>query len=203
MMVGGGLFAQTPCDTDGDGNPEDDELGSGEGADSAAGDLAWELLLSMKCNDDDTELRLKDYDPSDQCTNSSNLIPETGFNGIKVAIIDSGVRPTAPGRFNGHNLFSYTVKPDGRVSEGIAYPHPHGTYSAGVISGMLTRNSTLAFWQQNPGHDFYDYQVLNGELRTSLAAVVAAIDHAVDNGVDLISLSIGFVPNDCDGIDWE
>ena len=48
----------------------------------------------------------------------------------------------------------------------------------------------------------FDYQVLNGDLRTSLAAVVAAINHAVDQRVQLISLSIGFVPTECDNIDW-
>jgi len=50
--------------------------------------------------------------------------------------------------------------------------------------------------------ELYDYQVLDGDLRTSLAAVVSAINHAVEEGVELIALSIGFVPADCDGIDW-
>ena len=201
LMMGLTLPAQTDCDPDGDGNPEDDIEGEGEGTDNASGDLSWDLLLNTTCPDQDVDIRLKDYDPSDQCNNSSNLIPETGFNPIKVAIIDSGVRPTSPGRFNQQNLYSYTVSSDGTVSASVAFPHPHGTYSAGVISGMLERNSLIPF----PGepHTFYDYQVLNGELRTSLAAVVAAIEHAVANDVDLISLSIGFVPTECDNIDWE
>ncbi|MEM9928671.1 MAG: S8 family peptidase, partial [Bacteroidota bacterium] len=77
------------------------------------------------------------------------------------------------------------------------HPHPHGTLSAGVISAMLES-------QGNRYYDIYDYQVLNEHLRTSLAAVVAAFDDIIAQGdIQLVALSIGFVPRACDNINWE
>lgn len=209
MLAVGSLYAQSDCDSDGYGNPLH-TTGTGEGHNTAAGDLAWDLLLGITCQGLSTATQqpiaaqnLKDYDPAELCNNSSDLIPEVSRNTTKVALIDSGVRPTSPGRFNESNLFSYQVSPAGVVTSGVSHPHPHGTYSAGVIIGMVDVYAHPNDYSLTSSVELYDYQVLNGDLRTSLAAVVAAINHAVINKVDLIALSIGFVPVECDGIDWE
>jgi len=205
LMMSVSLAAQTDCDPNGDGNPYDsanDGGGQGVGADHVFGDIAWQDLEDACDGHYDLPPfgAKNDYDPSDFCNNSSNIIPlavRTEIRSVRVAIIDSGVRPTKKDRFNNARLFSYKVSSDGIVAEGEDQPHPHGTYSAGVISGLLASQGNEV------EHEYYDYQVLNGALRTSLSAVVGAIDHAVSMNVNVISLSIGFLPSACNNTYWE
>jgi len=201
LLMNASLTAQSDCDPNGDGNPDlnhNDGGGQGVGADHTMGNIAWSDL-ALLCEQQVASLGTPDYDPGDYCNNSSSIIPQGGPGDrvVRVAIIDSGVSSTEPGRFNSAHLFSFTVSSDGLVKEGGAHPHPHGTYSAGIISGLLSSQGS------ETEHEFYDYQVLNEELRTSLTAVVAAIDHAVYLQVNVISLSIGFLPFECDNVDWE
>ncbi|MEM9930157.1 MAG: S8 family serine peptidase [Bacteroidota bacterium] len=200
FLVGFQLNAQ--CDPHGGGNPDNPDFGSGQGSGPTdAGDLAWETLLYNQCDTPIIGLG-EDYDPNEHCTNSSNLIPAlksaAHLRSVKVAIIDSGVRPDKPGRFGSSLLHSYVVSSEGVVSSGTAHPHPHGTYSAGAINGLL-----LMIARSPEPHEFYSYQVLDGNLRTNLTQVVAAIDDAVEKGVNVISLSIGFVPQACDNMNWQ
>jgi len=199
LLMSASLAAQSDCD--GDGNPDldhNDGGGQGVGADHTTGNIAWRDLLT--CDQQSGSVLITDsVDPFGACDNPSSFIPPGGLGSrvVRVAIIDSGVRPTHPGYFNDQRLFSFKVNSSGLVTEGIAHPHPHGTYSAGIISLMLNSR------RRPEVHEFYDYQVLNENLRTSLKAVVGAIDHAVLARVDVISLSIGFLPSECDNMDWE
>lgn len=196
MMVGGGLFAQTPCDPNGDGNPdgEHDTEGGGQGTGAIlAGDLAWDALLNTDCGSGPTGI----WDEVQAiCMSSPYSLGRPGFNRVKIAIVDSGIRPTGTGAFNNTLLTSHTVSSDGVVTNEVSHPHPHGTYSASIIDALMAGS------RSQTNYEYVDYQVLNSELRTSLAAVVAAIDHAVIANVDLIALSLGFKPTECDGIDW-
>ncbi len=198
------LSAQTDCDPEGDGNPDlpghNGGQGQGAGGTNGNGDIAWELLR-LPCDSPVPRLG-GNYDPHGRCENSSALIPNLRntdhLGSVKVAIIDSGVQPTKPGLFNNASLASFIVSSAGVVTSGLRHPHPHGTYSAGVISAMLALGG-----KQDIIHEFYSYQVLDGNLRTNLSMVVAAIDHAITQRVNVIALSIGFVPQECDNLNWE
>ncbi len=215
LLLSSGMFAQPNCDPFGDGNPDlpgqDGGQGQGFGGSNNDATLSWQAILDQDCSGG-TPVHLltgalgtlsgaaspsKDYDPSDLCNHSSNLIPPAGDQSLKIAIIDSGVRPTSPGLFNQAPLISRKVESDGTISYGGSYPNPHGTFSAGVISGMLESQGVFTY-------EIHDYQVLNENLRTSLTAVVATIDDIVDQGdIKLVALSIGFAPFPCDNVDWE
>ncbi len=112
--------------------------------------------------------------------------------GVGVALIDSGVEPTAnlAGRISG--FFDLT---GGTVRRAAPYDdYGHGTHVAGLIAGSGVL-SARQFEGVAPGVRLTVFKVLDGTGQGRTSDVVRAIDYIVQNrerlGVDVINLSIG------------
>jgi subtilisin family serine protease len=93
--------------------------------------------------------------------------------GIKVAVIDSGVDADHPG-FNGQ------VKKRTWYRYGSSLRQDdHGTHVAGTIHMMA------------PEADIYDYRVFGARGYNVNSAIVAAIERAIDDGCQIINMSLG------------
>lgn len=114
-----------------------------------------------------------------------NTLKQFGFtldgNGIKIGIIDSGVNHNhhefscENGIGNGTCPIKKSVSTTPHAS---LYIGTHGTNVAGIIHATA------------PKSHLYSYKAFDGESGSSLA-VLAAIDEAINDNVDIISLSIG------------
>ncbi len=101
--------------------------------------------------------------------------------GVKVAIIDSGVEPDHP-VVRGRLVKSVTVEivddeanvvPDEPVDM-----YGHGTACAGIVVGLA------------PEVEIYSVRVLGADLRGKGAAFLAGLEWAVENGVNVMNLSL-------------
>ncbi|HUP27815.1 MAG TPA: S8 family serine peptidase [Chloroflexia bacterium] len=102
--------------------------------------------------------------------------------GIKVAVIDSGIEASHPaigGKLRGG--VSITEGPDGPIED--PSPHDdhfgHGTACAGIIHELA------------PGCDLYSVRVLGERLTTRGGVFAAGLRWAIDNGMDVCNLSLG------------
>ncbi len=110
--------------------------------------------------------------------------PDRSGKGVRIAVIDSGVFP-------GHDHIDAT-----RLLPGIAIL-TDGTVEATPDAAIdrLGHGTavTAAIQQQAPGALCLPIRVFREGLRTSAAALIAAIRHATERRVDLINLSLGSV----------
>lgn len=112
--------------------------------------------------------------------------------GVKVAVIDTGIdykHPDLKANYKGgYDLVDLDSDPmETRVKEGI--PTSHGTHVAGII-GANGHLKGVA-----PDADIYAYRALGpGGVGTSIQ-VIAAIEHAIKDDVDIINLSLGNTVN--------
>lgn len=112
--------------------------------------------------------------------------------GVKVAVIDTGVdyeHPDLQANYKGgYDLVDLDSDPmETKVSEGM--PTSHGTHVAGII-GANGHMKGIA-----PDVELYAYRALGpGGVGTSIQ-VIAAIEHAVKDDVDIINLSLGNTVN--------
>ncbi|SDB81428.1 minor extracellular serine protease Vpr [Pelagirhabdus alkalitolerans] len=128
----------------------------------------------------------------------SYLDLELGYTGkgIKVGIVDTGIDYTHPdlkGNYKGgYDLFDLDDDPmETQPEEGM--PTLHGTH----VSGIVGANGT--FKGVAPDVDLYAYRALGpGGIGTNLH-VIAALEQAVKDGMDIINLSLG---NTINGPDW-
>ncbi|MBM7584483.1 subtilisin family serine protease [Bacillus pakistanensis] len=131
--------------------------------------------------------------------------------GIKVGVIDSGIdynHPDLKGSYKGGYDFvdndsdpmeaTYQEWKDSGQPEfmGSSYYTYHGTHVAGSIAGSKENSSASAVKGVAPGVDLYAYRVLGPYGRGSTTAVMAGIDKAVKDGMDVINLSLGSSVND-------
>ncbi|SDZ55460.1 minor extracellular protease Epr [Evansella caseinilytica] len=107
----------------------------------------------------------------------------SGFTGkgVKVAVIDSGIDTTHPD-LNVVGCYSATNAPTCEDSDG------HGTHVAGIIGAKNNNRGTVGV---APDVDIYAARVsnLNDEIWT--VDVIAAIDWAISQKVDIINMSLG------------
>lgn len=121
--------------------------------------------------------------------------PFTG-KGVKVGIIDTGIdyeHPDLQKNYKGGaDLVDFDQDPmETQPEEGI--PTSHGTHVAGII-GANGEMKGLA-----PGAEIYAYRALGPGGMGSSVQVMAAIEKAVKDGMDVINLSLG---NTINGPDW-
>ncbi len=112
--------------------------------------------------------------------------PTTDGSGVIVAVIDTGVRAThedLAGRVIPGNDF---VDPGG---DGTLADHYHGSHVAGIIAANA--NNGLGVAGGAPGVQILPVRVLNSVGTGSTADVAAGIIWAVDNGADVLNLSLG------------
>lgn len=106
-------------------------------------------------------------------------------SGITIAIIDSGVDYNHPDLADGYIGGDDFVNEDDDPMD----DYGHGTHVAGIAAG----NMGVA-----PDSLILAYKVLNDEGKGSSSKVIEAIEKAIDEGADIINLSIGAEKGDSD-----
>ncbi|MGG1674313.1 S8 family serine peptidase [Neobacillus sp. NRS-1170] len=139
---------------------------------------------------------------------------EEGFTGkgVKVGVIDTGIdynHPDLKGAYKGGYDFvdndndpmetsfedwKKSGKPE--TNGGEAYYTEHGTHVAGIIAGQGKNNADYSVTGVAPDADIYSYRVLGAYGSGSTSAILAGIDKAVTDGMDIISMSLGANYND-------
>ena len=141
---------------------------------------------------------------------------QEGFTGkgVKVGVIDTGIdynHPDLKDAYKGGYDFvdndndpMETTYDDWKKSgyaeinplTGATYYTQHGTHVAGIIAGQGENNTDYAVTGVAPDADIYGYRVLGPYGSGSTEAILAAIDKAVADGMDVINLSLGMSYND-------
>ena len=119
------------------------------------------------------------------CVQGSRLRDLRG-RGVTVAVIDSGVNPEHPhvsGVAGG-----VRIDLSGGVSEDWVDRLGHGTAVFAAIQ------------EKAPEAEIYAVRVFDDRLRTSVRALVAAIDWAAERGVQVVNLSLGTVREEHAGV---
>ncbi len=116
--------------------------------------------------------------------------------GIKVAVIDTGIDYTHPDLKNnykgGYDVVDYDRDPmETVVSQGP--PTLHGTHVAGIIAANGQVKGVA------PEADIYAYRALGPGGQGTTEQVIEAIEKAIEDGVDVLNLSLG---NTVNGPDW-
>jgi len=110
---------------------------------------------------------------------------ETKGEGVKVAVLDTGVDTTHPDLIqnikDGINLTSGNPK-DFEDRQG------HGTHVAGIIAGCDNDIGVIGI---APNADLYVAKILGDNGEGSIDAIIQGIAYAVHNKVDIISMSLG------------
>ncbi|WP_138420737.1 S8 family serine peptidase [Aquibacillus sediminis] len=130
--------------------------------------------------------------------NNQNGIEESPYTGegVKVGVIDTGVDYSHPDlKLNyqgGYDLVDLDDDPmETKPEQGM--PTIHGTHVSGIIAG----NGRMA--GVAPEAELYGYRALGPGGRGTSVQVIAAIEKAVKDGMDIINMSLG---NTVNGPDW-
>lgn len=119
---------------------------------------------------------------------TENLVWGEGINGsgIVVAVIDTGIDKNHP------DLHSKVIAEKNFVEDEPTTDdlYGHGTHCAGIIAGT-GEASGGRYKGVAPGASLMNVRVLNSEGSGYLSDVIAGIEWAVDNGADVISISLG------------
>jgi serine protease AprX len=113
--------------------------------------------------------------------------------GVRIAIVDTGLdtqHPDFRGRIGGTADFT---------GEGITDRHGHGTHCASIAAGS-GEASGGRYRGAAPKATLYAAKVLRSDGQGMMSDVMAGIEWAVDQGVQVISLSLGGT-GPCDGTD--
>ncbi|MGG2025870.1 S8 family serine peptidase [Gottfriedia sp. S16(2024)] len=140
---------------------------------------------------------------------------EEGYTGkgVKVGILDTGIdynHPDLKDAFKGGYDFvdndndpMETTYADWQksgqpelASSGEAYYTEHGTHVAGIIAGQGKNKGDLSVTGVAPDADIYSYRVLGAYGSGSMSAILAGLDKAVSDGMDVINMSLGADYND-------
>ncbi|MEE6450166.1 S8 family serine peptidase [Gottfriedia acidiceleris] len=156
------------------------------------------------------EQSIGNYTPYD----ALDRLHKEGFTGkgIKVGILDTGMdynHPDLKDAYKGGYDFvdndndpmettyadwKKSGKPE--VSDSQAYYTEHGTHVAGIIGGRGIENSEYKTLGAAPDADLYAYRVLGPYGGGTTEAILAGIDRAVSDGMDVINMSLGATLND-------
>ncbi|MEH6936742.1 S8 family serine peptidase [Bacillus sp. JJ664] len=155
------------------------------------------------------EANVANYTPYD----ALDRLHEEGFTGkgIKVGILDTGMdynHPDLKDAYKGGYDFvnndqdpMETTFEDWKKSghpefNGNAYYTEHGTHVAGIIGGRGKADSEYKTIGAAPEADLYAYRVLGPYGGGTTDAIIAGIDRAVKDGMDVINMSLGATIND-------
>ncbi|OZU88445.1 peptidase S8 [Virgibacillus indicus] len=120
-----------------------------------------------------------------------NTTEYTG-KGVKVAVIDTGIDYNHPDLTSsyvaGYDLVDLDEDPmETLPAQGM--PTLHGTHVAGIIAGNGELNGVA------PDADIYAYRALGPGGSGTSVQVIAAMEKAVEDGVDIMNLSLGNAVN--------
>ncbi|WP_179292746.1 S8 family serine peptidase [Bacillus sp. 7884-1] len=129
--------------------------------------------------------------------------------GIKVGVIDTGIDYTHPDLKDvfkgGYDLvnndsdpmestyddWKKSGQPEFNVTTQSAWYTAHGTHVSGIIAGTGKNQSNFAITGVAPEVELYGYKVLGPYGSGSTNAILAGIDKAVEDKMDVINLSLG------------
>ncbi|WP_445069191.1 S8 family serine peptidase [Streptomyces sp. SAS_281] len=132
--------------------------------------------------------------------------------GVKVGIIDTGIdyhHPDLKAAYKGGYDFidddadpmettyaDWKASGQAETNQGSTYYTEHGTHVAGIVAGRGDTSQERAAHGVAPGASVYAYRVLGpyGTGRTS--DIMAAMDRAADDGMDVVNMSLGAAVND-------
>ncbi|PEL13456.1 S8 family serine peptidase [Bacillus sp. AFS017336] len=156
------------------------------------------------------EAKVGNYSPYD----GLDRLHAEGYTGkgIKIGILDTGIdynHPDLKDAYKGGYDFidndndpMETTYEDWKKSgepefDGTsAYYTEHGTHVAGIIAGQGVANSEYKKVGVAPDADIYSYRVLGPYGGGDSDGIIAAIDKAVSDGMDVINMSLGATIND-------
>ncbi len=107
--------------------------------------------------------------------------------GTSVAVMDTGI--------DDHEYLDITYH-ENFTDEGPGDSHGHGTHVAGVVGLNHSQYKGVS-----EGVELYDLKVLNEEGVGNSSDIMEALDHAIDNDVDVVNMSFGAEVDECDGTD--
>ncbi|OHR66201.1 hypothetical protein HMPREF3291_12045 [Bacillus sp. HMSC76G11] len=132
--------------------------------------------------------------------------------GIKVGVLDTGIdynHPDLKDAYKGGYDFvdndadpmeaTYEDWKNSKQPEfqgGSSYYTSHGTHVSGTIAGQNANDSEVSVKGVAPDSDLYSYRVLGPYGSGTTETVLAGIDQAVQDGMDVINLSLGAPVND-------
>ncbi|MFG2925280.1 S8 family serine peptidase [Streptomyces sp. NPDC048305] len=132
--------------------------------------------------------------------------------GVKVGILDTGIdydHPDLKGAYAGGYDFvdddsdpmettyaDWKASGQAETNRGSTYYTEHGTHVAGIVAGRGAATKERAAHGVAPGASVYAYRVLGpyGTGRTS--DIMAAMDRAAADGMDVVNMSLGAAIND-------
>ncbi|MBW2979756.1 S8 family serine peptidase [Candidatus Woesearchaeota archaeon] len=115
---------------------------------------------------------------------------EAGITGkdVDIAVLDTGIHDEHP---------SLTIEKEvDFTGEGTDDLHGHGTHVAGIIASTDSTYRGVAY-----GADLFNVKVLNKDGSGYGSDVIKGIEWSVDNGAEIISMSLGAEVDPCDGTD--
>ncbi|MDW7774762.1 MAG: S8 family peptidase [Methanosarcinales archaeon] len=130
------------------------------------------------------QLPLQQIDWGVYKVNAPAIWNNTTGSGVKIAIIDTGISNKHPDLTvsGGINLVGTSTSKKWNDDNG------HGTHVAGIIGA---RNNSIGVLGVAPGAELYAVKVLDQFGGGSISDVVEGIEWAVQNDMDIISMSLG------------
>ena len=112
-------------------------------------------------------------------------------DGVTVAVIDSGLYGAADGESHEDIDPAKVVSPYNAISGGtnVSDDHGHGTFVAGMIIANINNSAGIAGIM--PNVKLMPIKVSTKDRDASISDVIKAIEYAVDNGADIINMSLG------------
>lgn len=140
---------------------------------------------------DDVEMVYEDFKVTVALFDSVPLIGANSLwskydgTGVKVAVLDTGVDSNHPD-LKGKVVDKISFAKDESPEDG----NGHGTHVAGIIAGSGA-SSGGKYKGVAPGASLMNIKVLNNEGYGQASSIMEGIEYAVDNGADIISMSLG------------
>ncbi|WLQ46722.1 S8 family serine peptidase [Streptomyces poriferorum] len=132
--------------------------------------------------------------------------------GVKVGIIDTGIdyrHPDLKGVYAGGYDFvdddadpmettyeDWKASGQAETNAGSTYYTEHGTHVAGIIAGQGADAKARAAHGVAPDASVHAYRVLGPYGSGSTSNIIAAMDKAADDGMDVVNMSLGAAIND-------
>ncbi|MGG0186666.1 S8 family serine peptidase, partial [Bacillus rhizoplanae] len=131
--------------------------------------------------------------------------------GIKVGVLDTGVdynHPDLKDAYKGgydfvdndtdpmETTYEDWINAGKPTTPGYVYYTNHGTHVAGTIAAQKKNNADYAVKGVAPEVDLYAYRVLGPWGGGYTAGILAGIDKAIEDGMDVINMSLGAQTND-------
>ncbi|UNT71679.1 S8 family serine peptidase (plasmid) [Bacillus sp. N447-1] len=128
--------------------------------------------------------------------------------GVKIGFLDTGIdynHPDLKDAYKGgydfvdndedpmeatYDDWQKSGKPEDLI-DGSKYYTMHGTHVAGIIAGQGKNSTDYAVKGVAPDADLYAYRVLGPYGAGSTSSILAGVDKAVSDGMDIISMSLG------------